>query len=43
MLEVNTSFFLTHPLSYWRRGGIGFLLILFKDREDRGKIAYLMA
>jgi hypothetical protein len=43
MLEVNTPFYLTYPLSYWRRVGIGFLLIPFKGREDRGKIAYLMA
>jgi hypothetical protein len=43
ILEVNTLFYLTHPLSYWRRVGIGFHLILFKDREDRGEIAYLMA
>ena len=38
MLEVNTPFYITHPLSYWRRVGIGFLLILFKGREDKGKL-----
>lgn len=38
MLEVNTSFFLPIPSPIGEGGGIGFLLILFKDREDRGKL-----